>query len=269
MSDIGDLEDLSTHDLVASGGSYAGPELEGDRHDDGELEYLQPIETATDRYALEVDENASLIEERVAAIQADVLKVGLLSIPLTVVVFFLLGGTGLVRRHHAALRRAEHDSLTRLGNHGRFTDRLAAEVRVAEYRREPLCLAIIDLKDFKQLNDRLGHRAGDQALRAVGNRLSNGRVADEGFRIGGDEFAVLMPNQHLDGARTAMKRRCLAIRSLNGDVNLSIGIAALSSDDPDGFVMWEQADQAAYAAKRQAGTTTVTFDDIAEVVAAG
>ena len=89
-----------------------------------------------------------------------------------------------------AMRLALTDPLTNLGNHRHFHERLQRELTLAEEKGQSLSLCLIDIDDFKRINDRFGHPAGDGVLGQVGKRLRQG---GEAFRLGGDEFAVLMP----------------------------------------------------------------------------
>ncbi|WP_204354985.1 sensor domain-containing diguanylate cyclase [Bradymonas sediminis] len=90
---------------------------------------------------------------------------------------------------------AGHDPLTDLPNRNLFHDRLTVAVNRAKRDNEHLALLYLDLNDFKQINDTLGHEAGDQVLREVAKRLSGClRESDTVARIGGDEFTALLPN---------------------------------------------------------------------------
>ena len=94
-----------------------------------------------------------------------------------------------VHRALAAMRLALTDPLTGLGNHRHFHERLEAELERAEVRGEPLTLCLIDLDDFKRINDSYGHPVGDVVLAEVAGCLRHG---GEAFRLGGDEFALLL-----------------------------------------------------------------------------
>jgi len=88
------------------------------------------------------------------------------------------------------MRLALTDPLTGLGNHRHFHERLERELAQARERRLPLSLCLIDVDDFKRINDRFGHPAGDRLLSQLATRL---RQTGEAFRLGGDEFALLLP----------------------------------------------------------------------------
>ena len=89
-----------------------------------------------------------------------------------------------------AMRLALTDPLTGLGNHRHFHERLQRELLDAQERGTPLSLVLLDIDDFKAINDRFGHPTGDRVLSQLATRLRQG---GEGFRLGGDEFAVLLP----------------------------------------------------------------------------
>ena len=102
------------------------------------------------------------------------------------------------------------DPLTGLGNHRAFQEELARTVSDAQGADAPLALLLLDLDDLKRINDERGHAGGDDALAAMGRLLvTSTRHADRAFRIGGDEFAVLMPNTDAIAA-FAIARRLLA-----------------------------------------------------------
>jgi len=105
-----------------------------------------------------------------------------------------------------AAHECRHDALTGLANRRAFEERLAVEISRAHRYEQPLSLCLIDLDGFKRLNDRLGHPVGDEVLRAVARLLDESRVADDAFRIGGDEFAILMPATEPEEARLAAAR---------------------------------------------------------------
>ncbi len=164
--------------------------------------------------------------------------------------------TELISAHlsHANLFEAEsresrRDSLTGLPNRRAFEERLPVELARAA-RSGPVSLCLLDLDGFKGVNDRLGHPAGDEVLRAVARILDESRVADDCFRIGGDEFAVLMPDTDRDEAQIAMARLAEEVRALElggGTVGLSYGIAVARDRDQAAFV--STADRELLAAK--------------------
>src|SRR5690606_4534999 len=99
------------------------------------------------------------------------------------------------------------DSLTRLGNREGFQRRLGTELARALRYDHPLNIAILDIDNFKQVNDGFGPTVGDNALGAVADvRRANQRASDSAFRWGGDEFVLLLPDVHPNEARNAAER---------------------------------------------------------------
>ena len=163
-------------------------------------------------------------------------------------------------REHLA-RLARTDPLTGLLNYGAFHQRLDEEVRRAARHGRPLSLALLDIDHFKQVNDRHGHRAGDDALRTVADLArSHLRETDVLGRVGGEELAWLMPESDLAGAAYAAERLCASIAATPiadvGGVTASIGVAQLETDRSAGD-LFGAADTAMYRAKR-AGRNRVT-----------
>ncbi|PKW26222.1 sensor domain-containing diguanylate cyclase [Phycicoccus duodecadis] len=150
-------------------------------------------------------------------------------------------------------RQARVDELTGLPNRRVLRAQLATEVERSHRHGRPLCLAALDLDHFKSVNDRFGHAAGDQVLRELGRRL--GAASREGevlARVGGEEFAWLMPETGPDEAREAAERlrREVSDRPFAGvgRLTLSIGVAALRADT-DPATLTREADRALYEAK--------------------
>jgi diguanylate cyclase (GGDEF)-like protein len=162
-------------------------------------------------------------------------------------------------RHLGELRfLADHDPLTRLLNRRAFVNRLENEVaRAARYQRH-FGLIVTDLDGFKQLNDRFGHACGDDALVAFANVLVESlRKPDDAFRIGGDEFAILVAEATEEDARQVVGRveTLLGNLSAGGEewaskLSASFGCAACPEDASDPQTLFRLADEALYDAKR-------------------
>jgi diguanylate cyclase (GGDEF)-like protein len=150
----------------------------------------------------------------------------------------------------AESRQSRNDALTGLSNRRAFEERLPIELARAARNGRPLTLCLLDLDGFKGVNDRLGHPAGDEVLRAVARILDESRVADDCFRIGGDEFAVLMPNTSRGEATVAAERIAEQVRSAalgEGGIGVSFGIA--TGDDRDSASLLAAADKELLTAK--------------------
>jgi diguanylate cyclase (GGDEF)-like protein len=159
---------------------------------------------------------------------------------------------------------AGHDILTQLPNRRLFMELQETALRRADRTKQKVGLFLIDLDDFKRVNDRFGHPAGDRMLQTVGGRLRRFlRVTDAVARLGGDEFAVLVELlDSRDDARVFAER---LQSELSGDVEIgtgligtvaaSIGVALYPDDGDTVEELHEAADAAMYAAKQQGGGT--------------
>jgi diguanylate cyclase (GGDEF)-like protein len=150
---------------------------------------------------------------------------------------------------------AEHDPLTRLYNRRAFTERLELEAARAVRYGHPLALVLCDLNGFKALNDAHGHAAGDAALEQIGGVLSVGlRRADAAYRIGGDEFALLLPETSADDAAAVAERVSMAMSAAftghMAGLGASFGVAVCPTDGTTPQELFRSADAAMYAAKR-------------------
>jgi diguanylate cyclase len=157
------------------------------------------------------------------------------------------------RRYAEARALADLDALTGLHNRRFFHETLAREVaRGLRYERK-LALIVIDLDDFKSINDRVGHLAGDGVLAEAAQRLlSVVRSADIPSRIGGDEFAVVLPESTAEDGQLLADRiaHAIALRPIAnaGTLQLSAGVAELRAGDRPNQ-LFERADEALYRAK--------------------
>ena len=196
--------------------------------------------------------------------------------PLTVsgtfLVAALIGRQVLVLLENRALmgrisHQAFHDVLTGLANRALFSDRL--EHALALHRRDmrPVAVLLIDVDDFKTVNDSLGHPAGDELLIRISERLcATVRTGDTVARLGGDEFAVLVEDggDGLDVAGrllTSLDHPVL-LSGREVQVRASIGVALLDAGDPpaNGTEMLKRADVAMYAAKRAGKGTAMPYN---------
>ncbi|MFT3865558.1 MAG: sensor domain-containing diguanylate cyclase [Solirubrobacterales bacterium] len=123
----------------------------------------------------------------------------------------LLGRSLGAHLHHAAgfavaAHLSLHDHLTGLQNRRAYEMRLETEVAKARRQDRDLTLCLLDLDHFKAVNDHFGHVAGDEVLRAVAHGFDRGRLSDDAFRIGGDEFALIFPGCGPVAARAAVRR---------------------------------------------------------------
>jgi diguanylate cyclase (GGDEF)-like protein len=145
---------------------------------------------------------------------------------------------------------ADHDPLTRLANRRAFVERLDGEVARATRYGHTFTLVLCDLDGFKLLNDHLGHASGDDALQLFARTLQSGlRSGDEAFRIGGDEFALLLAEASEGDAREVVAR----VVGESGTLCASFGVASCPDHADEPQALFRLADAALYEAKR-AGT---------------
>jgi diguanylate cyclase (GGDEF)-like protein len=157
------------------------------------------------------------------------------------------------RQFREARQLADLDALTGLHNRRYFHETLARECARAHRYSRRLGLIVFDVDDFKDVNDRIGHLAGDATLAEMAERVrSVVRSADIACRVGGDEFAIVMPESGLEQAEQLFDRLQAAIggRGIGqaGHLRISAGVAELKPDD-DSISFFERADAALYRAK--------------------
>jgi cyclic di-GMP phosphodiesterase len=163
---------------------------------------------------------------------------------------------------------ARRDPLTHMRNRRAFDEHLGALVDQATSREAPVALVLVDLDEFKEINDTKGHAVGDRVLVAVASVLeSQARTGEEVFRIGGDEFAVVVRGNADDAARAAERFR-QAVESFDGPETLpaiSVGVASFPDHGPDKEALLKHADEALYAAKRAGRNRVAVYEPKDEI----
>lgn len=170
------------------------------------------------------------------------------------------------RRFREARHLADLDALTNLHNRRFFHDTLGRECARAQRYGRRLSLIVFDIDDFKTINDRVGHLAGDAVLAQLAERvLSVVRSADIACRVGGDEFGVILPESTLQDAEQLYRRIQFAVSARPTGpadrLHLSAGIAELKPED-DAVSFFERADEALYRAKEEGKGRAVTADNV-------
>jgi diguanylate cyclase (GGDEF)-like protein len=167
--------------------------------------------------------------------------------------------------HEQVQRQAVTDELTGLSNHGRFQRTIAAEAASARRFDQPLGLVMLDIDDFKRVNDTYGHQQGDLVLREVARVLREcSREVDEPARYGGEELAVALQQTGLAGAEAIAERIRTAVEALDlprldgeGSLRVTVSCGVSASADGDPIALVAAADAALYAAKRAGKNRTV------------
>jgi diguanylate cyclase (GGDEF)-like protein len=154
-------------------------------------------------------------------------------------------------------RRALVDGLTGLTNRIGFEEELRASLAEQMRHQWPVSLVLVDVDNFKNVNDSQGHEAGDEVLRAVAKTLEDGvRTTDVCARVGGDEMALILKDTDVEGARELAERLRAAIEALRvsgyGEpitVTASLGVVTYPKEVTDWNALYRSADQALYRAK--------------------
>ncbi|MGO9150541.1 MAG: putative bifunctional diguanylate cyclase/phosphodiesterase [Acidimicrobiales bacterium] len=207
-------------------------------------------------YSLEVPAGIRWFHGRVAPIAPSESSSGRVCLLVRDITAYKLAEQARDKAEDQLRHQALYDGLTGLPNRMLFHDRVEHALKAARRKHEELAVLMLDLDRFKEVNDTLGHSAGDEVLREVAWRLSKvTREGDSIARLGGDEFAILLPNaSETDAAMVASRvSRCLeesiVIHDLPLNVDVSIGLAAFPMDGRDADLLLQRADVAMYAAK--------------------
>lgn len=163
-----------------------------------------------------------------------------------------------------ALAAALLDDLTNLGNRAAYEKNLQREVERAKRHDSPLSLVVIDIDNFKSINDQYGHISGDKALKILADMINHSlRTSDMAFRFGGEEFVLLLPETAIQDAETVAERvRESVSQILSHDgknsfsFTVSLGVAQLLTNE-EGYHLFERADMALYEAKHKGKNVTV------------
>jgi diguanylate cyclase (GGDEF)-like protein/PAS domain S-box-containing protein len=164
--------------------------------------------------------------------------------------------------------QALRDPLTNLYNRRFLEETLDREIAHARRDGENLCVAMIDIDNFKLFNDRYGHKVGDMILRSLGDILiANTRKGDVACRYGGEEFIVVMPGADVDNALKRAKHWRKAFQLLQQSFNgqelqstVSIGVAVFPDHGVDGDAVIQAADKAMYESKARGKNCVTIFD---------
>jgi diguanylate cyclase (GGDEF)-like protein len=182
-----------------------------------------------------------------------------------------------VNLHMDVQRQAITDDLTGLATHGHFQHLLVAEMEEVRRYRYPVGLVMLDIDDFKSINDLYGHQQGDVVLRCVAQVLrDNSRDVDVPARYGGEELALILPHTDLDGAYVIAERAREAIEQMRvpllnhrGTLQITASFGAAASADGSKDELISAADGALYAAKREGKNRTVKANSQTANVAGG
>lgn len=193
-----------------------------------------------------------------------------------VVLTITIAAALLLRRMRHAVRHAEervgylayYDTVTHLPNRHAFNEHFEAMLIDAHEQKKVLTLLFLDLDDFKVVNDTLGHHIGDLLLKAVAEKLSvSVRQGDAVYRVGGDEFAMVLANVDRENAEIVAEKfirtlgRSMSIEGHTLYVSASIGISMFPNDGGDATTLLRNADAAMYSAKERGKNTYQHFSE--------
>jgi len=174
----------------------------------------------------------------------------------------------LEKQTAAAQQQAAVDALTGLATFRVLRDRLATEVARARRAGESFAVLFVDLDNFKQVNDRFGHEAGNEVLRRTAQEFSTLiRTTDLAARYGGDEFVVVLVGTQVEGARGVGEKLRGRVEAIGKElgypqalVTASIGVAGFAPDAPEHEDVLVAADRALYRAKAAGRNQVATGD---------
>lgn len=166
--------------------------------------------------------------------------------------------------YRQALASALKDNLTGLGNRSAYENSLAREIDLAKRHDHPLTLIVMDIDNFKMINDSYGHNSGDRALKVLADTIIQTlRRSDVAYRFGGEEFILLLSNTDMASASIVAERIRIAVSQIlcndgkqNFSFTVSLGLAQLQGQE-QGYHLFERADMALYQAKQTGRNLTV------------
>jgi diguanylate cyclase (GGDEF)-like protein/PAS domain S-box-containing protein len=185
--------------------------------------------------------------------------------------------TAELEKYHQSLEDANEqlrklavtDELTGLRNRRAFEERMVMEFSMARRRKRELAALLLDVDNFKMINDRYGHAAGDEVLRRLGSLLrTTVRLPDLPARYGGEEFVILLPETGEEGGEGLARRIMEKVAAEPwdfGTLTVSIGVAAMNESLENGLQLVALADEALYAAKRTGKNRVVLHGELKPV----
>ncbi len=234
------------------------------------IRVLQPVVTGTSGRSVGVLELYLPYETIAAHLESQTrrayVRLGAGLAGLYVILGLISWSTTSALRRHATRREHEalHDALTGLPNRAAFHARAKAALDVADRDRSPVAVVLADLNRFKEVNDTLGHHAGDELLQVVATRLRAAlRAQDTVARLGGDEFGLIVPGGTADEVLALLGRVCesvseeIVLAEVPLTIEASFGVALYPEHGTDTEQLLQHADAAMYQGKR--GTTQVVL----------
>ncbi len=250
--------------VLQTGEPVSGKEAdEGETDEADRYEFLLPVESTQGRLVLQVDQRAEVIGATLTALRERKIVGLAIALLLGVPLSYLLGGRALHRDQRRAHRAADTDALTGLAGRRPFVPDL--EAALSGPGAERVVLAVLDIDDFKRVNDGLGHSYGDRVLVALAESFGELRSTDTAYRLGGDEFAVVLRGATEATADEAVARVRGALTDRMPGITFSSGIASAAPENGLSVQeLSERADAALYEAKSRGRRRTVCFGSMSE-----
>ncbi len=265
--DVYDVERLQQ--VLLTGEPWHGPEpteLSDEDEAESSYEFLVPIRVGADGLVLQVDQRETFLDTLLSGLRKSNALVACLVILLALPLSYVFGGRAIGRTLRARTNEAGTDPLTGLGSRRTFDATLDARLSRSG---KVTTLALLDLDEFKGINDRLGHSYGDRVLVALADALHEvlreHADGDAAFRIGGDEFAVVLGCDTSTAVEILDDVRSMFTQSSPG-ATVSVGVASVDVGTFSRTELLERADAALYEAKRRGRRQTVTFEQLSASV---
>ena len=232
----------------------------------------QQLKTAADAYHTRVDQSTAELDRTQSVIFTATPIVFAAGLFLIAVCWLVIGfyrrkiDEAMQRELKRLERAALTDSLTDLGNHRAYQEDMQREWELARPAEKMVGLALIDVDEFKVINDAHGHLYGDRLLTELASLLREVCLPNRAYRLSGDKFATILPHSCLTSAITVMERLRQQVEQRLLGTTVSIGVAITEPGEDDVDTLQEQADAALSEAKRRSRNVVVTFEDIREDV---
>ena len=181
-------------------GQVTAESTEDKNSGDDIFKFVSPVLVNGRRDALFVTYNTSISDQRLSDVRLTLILTGLLTLLIGAFVFHLVAGRWLMRDHRFALSRASLDGLTGLANQRSFAVDIGRVTSASERIGDIYSLIMLDIDGFRTINEEEGRKAGDLKLVEVAEVLEKQGLSDVPYRLGDDDFALLMPGSHYDAA---------------------------------------------------------------------
>ncbi len=237
-------------------GEVTEESTEDEASGDDIFKFVSPVLLDGRRDALFVTYNTSISDQRLSDVRLTLILTGLLTLLVGAFIFHLVAGRWLMRDHRFALSRASLDGLTGLANQRSFAVDLGRVTSASERIGDLYSLVMIDIDDFRTVNDEEGRTAGDRMLTEVAEILEKQGLSDVPYRLGDDDFALLMPGSHYDAA--VLLAEDLVTKLRQRGIRASIGVSTMRLGVRGEVVEAEAAAALKEARRRVAATSSIS-----------